>query len=182
MAYVRQQAWLVTAPDIPRKGEKQDLPNKTHLEILESKYGDSEWFSQIIQQPDLPLEIILWAVSFQGDVVSKIDLPYELAHIWAHLLEVGPAGVGAMGIVPLSYLEIKAWADLTKTILTPWETVLLHKCSQEWVSALYKAKQPTAIPPWTGQNIEDRRKHLSEIFKKTLQSRVKKKGLQKGKK
>lgn len=142
--------------------------------MLERKYEDTEWFDRLTAQPEIPLETSLWLQSFQGD--SEDDdtiLPYQLAHIWIYLLEVGPTLQGGMGPAPLSYLEIKAWMHSTGLSLSPWEVVLLRKCSIEWMSAQYEAKDPTAIPPWTNagnqqETLSTMRQSLADRLKRAL--------------
>ena len=105
----------------------------------------------------------MWLASFAGESEQTPALPYRVAHIWTHLLEVGPVANGAMGPVPLSFLEIEAWMRTTSMHLSAWEVVLLRKCSQEWVSATYNAKDPYAVPPWAGaEERADRRTRVGK--------------------
>ena len=131
-------------------------------------HGETEWFEQFILQPDFPIEISLWLTSFQGVAENPVSLPFEVAHIWAYLLEVGPSSSRSMGSIPVSYLEIQAWMQTTKTKLSSWEVVLLHKCSREWVTAYYTAKEPSNIPPWTIEPTDDYRKRVSDSLKRML--------------
>jgi hypothetical protein len=174
LAFVRQQAWLSTPPDKPKKGEKPEPPDLTHYQILESKYNETEWFERLTDPPDMPMESALWRLSFIGDGADdgETTLPYELAHIWNHFLEIGPVSHGGMGPVPLSFLEIHAWMQSTKTNLSPWEAVLIRKCSQEWIEAQYQARKPGAIPPWTVHNTDDRRREVAKRLKAALGGRV----------
>lgn len=171
---MRQQAWLSTAPDKPVKGQKEEPKQLTHYQMLERKYEGMEWFEQLAATPDIPIETALWLQSFQGDSeFEEVVLPYELAHIWAHLLECGPVVQGGMGPAPLSYLEIKAWMQSTGLQLSAWEVVLLRKCSLEWMSAQYEAKDPTAVPPWSfggdqQQTLSAMRQSLADRLKKAL--------------
>jgi len=110
----------------------------------------------------------LWLASFRGEGEECVDLPYQLAHIWTYLLEVGPVSAGAMGPVPLSFLEIESWKNQSGIRLSYWETLLLRHCSQEWMSAQYTARKPGAIPPWTlsNQSSPDRRKQVADRLRK----------------
>lgn len=141
---------------------------------MEGKYGDADWYNEIIAEPILPIESSLWLNSFRGDVEEEVDLPYQLAHIWTYLLEVGPVGIGAFGPSPLSFLEINAWLLSTGIWLSHWEILLLRYCSQEWISAQSDARKPGAIPPWiitSPQSIADRRKRVADRLKRLGEKR-----------
>jgi len=144
-----------------------------HLELLEEKYGTTEWFDSVSQY-SLPIELSLWRASFKEyDHASPIELPYELAHLWQYLLEVGPASSISLGVIPISYQEIQAWMSITKVRLSPWEIVLLRRCSQQWVSSQQEAAYPDSTPPWIvsepdSDMIAVRRKIVADRLKKVL--------------
>jgi len=176
LGYVRQQAWLSAVPDKiePSAGRKpgkasKTLPPQTRFEALEKRYADEEWFEQLTESPDIPLEIALWNASFSGDC-SEVFLPFELAHIWNYLFEVGPVLYGTVGEIPCTYQEIKAWMRSTGTHLSSWEVVLLRKCSVAWVSASYAAKDPNGIPPWT---VGGGKSDMLEVMRKNVSQRLK---------
>lgn len=141
----------------------------THKQILESRYGDAEWLNEIVGEPIFPIEITLWHKAFNGEEDNEIGLPYQIAHIWSYLLDVGPVMSTGMGPVVLSYTEIQAWMSARSIEISSWEVALLRHCSQVWMSAQYEAKKPESIPPWSitsPEAIEDRRKRVAERLKK----------------
>lgn len=176
-AYVRQQAWLHTVPDPPKKEaektkkakkaqEKEE--NLTRQQKLEREYEDAEWVYEITAEPILPIEINLWQMSLNGVEDDETHLPYQLAHIWTYLLEVGPVNSNGMGPVPISYDEIQSWLDISGVELSRWEVAVLRKCSFAWMSAQYEAKKPDAVAPWdvyTPQSMADRRALVAKRFK-----------------
>lgn len=179
MAYVRQQAWLSVVPDKIEPSDKRKsgkasktLPPQTRFEALEKQHAGEEWFEEIVENQETPTDVSLWGMSFSG-ACDSIYLPFEVAHIWQYLFEVGPVSYGAMGAIPFTYQEINAWMQSTGNRLNPWEVVLLRKCSVEWVSASHAAKDPNGIPPWTvgggkSDMLESMRKNVSQRLKAAL--------------
>ena len=56
------------------------------------------------------------------------DPPLELEQVWRWYCELGSARTSnGFGLNPLSYTEIKAYADLTGVRMTPWEITLLKR-------------------------------------------------------
>lgn len=138
------------------------------MQILEQRYGDADWFNELIEDPIYPVELGLWHASFRGVPDEDIGLPYQLAHIWTYLIEIGPVSSNGMGPVTIPFSEINAWLSCTGVALSRWEISLLRQCSQVWISAQYEAKKPESIPPWTifsPESINDRRKRVSERLK-----------------
>jgi len=143
--------------------------------MLEKKFEGKEWFDDLISQPETSVETALWAASFQGESEQIPTLPFQVLHLWVHLFEVGPIANGAMGPVPLSFSEIESWMRTTSVFLSAWEVVLLRKCSQEWVSATYAAKDPKATPPWAGAEvITERRVRVANTLMNALSGKAKK--------
>ena len=50
-----------------------------------------------------------------------------------------------MGLTPLSFSEIAAWANLTGRDLTPWEAALLRRLSRAFVGG-YQTEDPPYEP------------------------------------
>lgn len=59
-----------------------------------------------------------------------------------------------MGITPISFQEIKAWSDLTKTYLTPVEVRILKNMSNEFVKKHYDTRT-RSVPPNNDWDIEE---------------------------
>ena len=72
----------------------------------------------------------------------------EAPHVLRYLFEVGPAMPGMNGPVPVTHQEIEAWRVLTSTTLSPWESRVIRRLSQEYVSEMHKAEKPDCPAPW----------------------------------
>ena len=71
----------------------------------------------------LHLEAVYRATGKMPATLAEIPpMPDELAYLWHWFLDLDAArGSNGFGISPLSYVEIKAWSDLTRNTLAPWE-------------------------------------------------------------
>lgn len=66
-----------------------------------------------------------------------IELPEQTApYLLDYLQRIGVYGHGAMGPVPLSALEIRAWCDGSGIELLPWEFEALRAASRAYVACL----------------------------------------------
>lgn len=74
--------------------------------------------------------------------------------IIAWLDEIGFYRVGDMGIRPIDWQELKAWADMTATELTPQQSISIIKASQSYVSAYQSGSNPNAPDPSTGADYD----------------------------
>lgn len=96
------------------------------------------------------------------------DLPDVIAadYLLDYLMEVGPANSNGMGIQPITYSEIKDWADVTSTEIAAWDAHIIRHLSRAYVNAYNEAKKPTAPAPYMeAQDIETRRKAVVAGFK-----------------
>jgi hypothetical protein len=59
---------------------------------------------------------------------------------WCSYTEAGPR--------PLGYAEIQAWAQLTRTRLTPWEAVMLRSLTAAYAGSAAAATEPSCPAPW----------------------------------
>jgi len=143
----------------------------THLQLLEKKFEGKDWVDDLIIFPETSFDMALWTASFKGESEQILQVPFQLSHLWIYLFEVGPVASGAMGPIPLPFREIQSWMETTSVNLSAWEVVLLHKCSQEWVSATHEAANPDAVPPWTGAEVAtERKKRVSDTLMSALLS------------
>lgn len=53
-----------------------------------------------------------------------------------------------MGPVPLSWLEMEAWARVTGRTLQPWEYQFIRRLSIEWIAQSEDSKDPSCPAPW----------------------------------
>lgn len=45
-------------------------------------------------------------------------------------------GQGINGLLPITYTEIKAWMELTETVLTPWEISTLKRLDSVFIKVM----------------------------------------------
>lgn len=118
--YVRQLAWLNTAPTDKSKAIDQvEGPPLTRLQKLKAED----------LKPDLP--------------------PLPVPHLVEYLLEIGPVVPAGMGAGPIEWRDIAAWSDLTGTALEAWEARLLRRLSADYLAESRLAEKPEAPAPWT---------------------------------
>jgi len=54
--------------------------------------------------------------------LEPVDIPYAIKYIWGFFCELSNSrGYSEAGAMPLTYTEIKAWSELTKSDPTAWE-------------------------------------------------------------
>jgi len=68
-------------------------------------------------------------------------------HLLAHLNNMGWCTSSGMGISPLSFIEIKAYIELTETPLNADEVMLIRQMSQGYVSEV-QDKNPNKHAPY----------------------------------
>ena len=106
-------------PDIKRK-EKQEPEQKTRYQLLR------ETGSPLVELPE----------------------PGDKAYLVEFLMEIGPAGSGFSGPVPISWAEINAWREATGTILTGQELVTLRELSKAYVAQYYDSTDRNCPAPY----------------------------------
>ena len=74
-------------------------------------------------------------------------VPAELRYLLDWLMDAGPALPGMSGPVPLTWVELQAWATLTGVPLRPWEAQTLRRLSSEYASTLITAEAPDCPAP-----------------------------------
>lgn len=55
------------------------------------------------------------------------QMPYVLRHVWEWFLELSATRQTGMGFSPISYTEIRNWADLTGRAPLPYEVRLIRR-------------------------------------------------------
>ena len=62
------------------------------------------------------------------------ELPHELTYLWMWFCELSNSrGFAECGALPLSYSEIQAWAQLTRTEPTGWEISVIKQIDREYL-------------------------------------------------
>lgn len=84
------------------------------------------------------------------------------------LLEFGPDMPGPAGPVPVSFSEIQAWADMTRTEVPGWEAGLLKRLSKDYCSQYHKSRKPDCPMP-DDKPTQDRRRSVASGFAKMVQ-------------
>ena len=95
-------------------------------------------------------------------------MPETIGHEYliGWLLEIGIAMYSGMGVAPITYSEIYAWADGIE--LTPWEAKTIREMSVEYVSYSQKASESNCPPPFAPPKTIDQQKDLSKRLSSTL--------------
>ena len=68
--------------------------------------------------------------------------------------EVGLYHHGSFGIVPISWVDVKAWSDLTSTPLTAWESSTILLLSKTFVSYFNEVNEKSVPPPYQPAEID----------------------------
>jgi hypothetical protein len=64
----------------------------------------------------------------------------------------GPAKSGGMGIAPLDWTDIAAWAALTAWPITPGDAETIRELSRVYVSALHAWDEQSVPAPWQDED------------------------------
>jgi len=69
------------------------------------------------------------------DQLEPVEIPYYIKYIWEWFCSMSNGrGYAEWGAMPLTYSEIKAWAELTKCEPMAWEVEILKKIDNIFVS------------------------------------------------
>lgn len=145
MLYVRQQAWLNTAP-VPvgpvRRGGKAPEPVSRRAKL-------------------------------EADGREPLMPPVgEFGHMLEYWRDIGFFLAGGMGRAPLSAQEVLAWQNGTQTPLTPWEFQALLDASRRYVEMLKVAEDATCLPPFGAPVQEVDREALSKTIGSAFRSAI----------
>jgi hypothetical protein len=145
--YVRQSAWLNTAPERPN-GDKSGEPVPSRVEKMRKDRGDDTF------SPEMP--------------------PLEVGgYLATYLFEVGPAGSGAMGPTVITHQEIQSWQTLTGIVLQPWEVRALRRLSGEYIAESRKAEKRDRLAPWQpGAIAPEDLSAVADAMRKSMQRRA----------
>lgn len=145
--YVRQLAWLGTAPKDPKTRKlanaASDPAPQTRLERM------------------------------KADGLEPMLPDCSAPHLIEHLLEVGPFEVTGMERVPISWRELQAWQDQTGVALDAWQARLLRRLSSDYLSSSRAAEKLDCPAPWATSAPEDNRDAIARRIDAIFGSRTK---------
>jgi hypothetical protein len=71
--------------------------------------------------------------------LKPLDAPYEILYLWQWFCELSNSRqYSEIGAMPLSYSEIKAWAELTHSEPTAWEVDCLKQIDRIYMTEVNK--------------------------------------------
>lgn len=147
---VRHIAWLNAVPE-------DDKDKRSRYEILKK---EKEHFEQSGQQPELLRCVCL--------LMETPDIPDSMHIYMEYMNELGFFVENGFGISPLPYAEIKAWAELQEISLTPFESRLLRRISQAYVSQYNISSKSGSESPY---RIDEQRKR-KDISAQIIQTKA----------
>ncbi|MDD4390196.1 MAG: hypothetical protein PHW03_05270 [Eubacteriales bacterium] len=107
------------------------------------EYAGHEFLLNSRQKDGATLRDHLQKVYLQKGKIPKqlepVEMPYELFYLWEWFCELSP-GRGYSGNVPapLTYNEIQAWANLTKSEPTAWEVEAIKLIDRKFLEEAMK--------------------------------------------
>lgn len=89
------------------------------------------------------------------------------------LSDLGTVQMGANGFLPISWQEIKSWADLTSRKIDWWESQTLRLMSESYSNWSHKAQKADVEPPWYSEETlkQDDSSKFKDSFKNAKPSR-----------
>ena len=115
-------------PDEPKKKVKQDTPVKRRNRL-------QTWLDRDLRITMPPVELF--------------------THMIEWFAEVGPAVTGMSGFVPITFTEVKNWAEGTNTELTTWEFRTLVKMSKQFCYQYDLGSDPMCEAPYEMEVFEE---------------------------
>lgn len=118
--FVRQMAWLAATPKPPAGSNREKAG-------LGAKISRAEKMKKDGVTPQMP--------------------PNPLPHIIDRLIEIGLTEPAGMGMAPISWQTLDAWANRTNLDISPWEARLLRHLSVAYLGEFNRAGVETCPPP-----------------------------------
>ena len=98
-----------------------------------------------------------------SNLLKLPELEYG-SHLIEFLYELGIYTVSGFGILPLSFSEIEAWKNTTKTNISSWEARVLKFLSSSYVSQHNASEDPNCPAPYS-EEIEMLNSSMSVVEK-----------------
>ena len=81
------------------------------------------------------LEIVHRQTGKTPPQLEPVDIPYGIQYLWGFFCDIsGGRGYSEAGAMPLSYSEILAWSQLTKSDPTAWEISVLKSIDRAFLT------------------------------------------------
>ncbi len=87
---------------------------------------------------------------------GTLDFPEieEEEYLIDYWQDIGLASPGAMGMIPISSSEIRAWQDMSGVWLSVWEYQTLREMSREYVAQYNASDQKDTPPPYIAKEYD----------------------------
>ena len=103
--------------------------------------------------------------------MPEAPLPYLIDY----LFEVGPASGGGFGPVPVTFVEIDAWARRVPRGIQPFEAIYIKRLSELWVRQLAQSEDEGAPAPWSAEVVtSDERVAVGDSLRDSIRAMAKK--------
>lgn len=114
----------------------------------------------------------------QADGVDQERPPLTDSYLVECLFDAGPVLPGGMGVVPLGFVDLRAWQHAMGLTLTPWQAKTLRRLSCDYVAASQAAESPDCPSPWAPEieppDREQVAKKVQGAFRMLMNTRPKK--------
>jgi len=72
----------------------------------------------------------------EPDGLIPPDVPYGFMYIWDWFTELNNGRQNSgFGPMPISYLEIHSWSELTKSYINPWEIEVIKEMDSAYIAS-----------------------------------------------
>jgi hypothetical protein len=71
----------------------------------------------------------------------ELEIPPDLVYLWSWFTELSSTRGGGWGPSPITYMEIKAWAELTGNCPDVWEVSVLKAMDNKYLEMVNRLEQ-----------------------------------------
>jgi len=138
--YVRQIAYFAATPDgskLSRREQREGKKEEDNTVIIDSDDEEDNLNEASEDLSEIPFP----------------EIPPGAEYLIGLFYGAGSAMPTGMGLVPLSWQEIEAWARCSglEDSITPWELQVVRRLSEAYTSEYSKASDPKRRPPYSKQ-------------------------------
>lgn len=87
-------------------------------------------------------------------------------------IEIGQATPVQGGLIPITWAEIQAWNEATKSKCEPWELKAIRVMSEAYCSGHALGRKPTSVAPWADISKKDIKKDLKSFFTSMVEAQT----------